>query len=190
MESRRGISDAAALRLLGGVNKKETIGRLEINHLVSGDIVALKYSRLYENGVAYWFGITPSAMKVYKQKAVTHFVFILGYEGIVKVPIGVMYEYIQNADTSLQKGGSIKHYHVRFEFDDQILLYNTVSIYNLDLYHIYHEDIVASEISSKSRADLLKEAKEFGIMRYNMLKARRGAELEKKAEPKRTELPV
>lgn len=161
MENRRGLSDNNALKLLGGVERAYEVGTIHFYYLKNGQKVALKFSKLYDNGIGYWYGITPSAIKHYKEEEITNYVFILGYEGVINIPVGILYEYIENADQSLKEDRTIKHYHIRFKFDKDIILYNRKKKYNLNEYYMYEDTIVDEELNQRTKNDILKEAKKF-----------------------------
>lgn len=161
MDTRRGLSDINALEMLGGYKKSETINRIQLFYLVNHEKVVVKYSKISSDGKKYWFGITPNAIKVYKSERISHITFILGYEGIVKLPIEILYKYIQEANVTKNKDGGIKRYHINISFSSDLLLYNSIDSFVLNDYYIYDEEIVEDELGEKKRDIILEEAKNF-----------------------------
>jgi hypothetical protein len=100
-------------------------------------------------------------VKICKAQNVTHYVLIFGYEGIVKMPIGIIYKYIQNAHVSPKENGGFKHYHIRIGLKDHIYLFNTKEEFILDQYYIYDSSYVDEVLLEKDPKDILAEAKSF-----------------------------
>lgn len=162
MSERRGISDLNALEILGGFKKSDTVNKITFYHLENNEAVVIKYSKLYENGTLYWFGVTPNAITLYQSKEITHIILILGYEGILKLPIEILYKYIKNANVTFnKKNGEIKRHHITINFDSKIVLHNSVDKFILDDYYLYDEAIVCSDLNEKSKDAIFNEAKEF-----------------------------
>ncbi|PEN50365.1 HNH endonuclease [Bacillus wiedmannii] len=161
MDTRRGLSDINALEMLGGYKKSETIKRIQFFYLVNHEKVVVKYSKISADGKKYWFGITPNAIKLYKSEKSSHIIFILGYEGIVKLPIEILYKYIQKANVTKKENGEIKRHHINISFSSDLCLYNSIDSFILDDYYFYNEEIVESELVEKKRDIILEEAKNF-----------------------------
>lgn len=161
MISRRGLSDKTALDLVGGIKssyKKDSVMYYLLN---DGRKAVMKYSKLHKSGVAYWFGITPHSLEALESEGVTNYIFILGYEGIINLPIKALYSYIKNADITYKDALHIKHYHVRIKYDERIILYNKVEQIDLQLFYFYDELLVYDELKNKSRIEILEEVKSF-----------------------------
>lgn len=135
MDTRRGLSDMNALEMLGGYKKSETINRIQFFYLVNNEKVVVKYSKISSDGKKYWFGITPNAIKLYKSEKISHIIFILGYEGIVKLPIEILYKYIQKANVTKKENGEIKRHHINISFSSDLCLYNSIDSFILDDYY-------------------------------------------------------
>ncbi|MDE5052475.1 HNH endonuclease [Niallia taxi] len=160
--NRSGISDINALGMLGGIKRYKEFKKILIYQLNNNEKVVIKYSKLYSNGTLYWFGVTPNAIELYKTNGISHIVFILGYEGIIKLPIKILYRYIKNANITLNKeNGNIKRHHINIKFESKLTLYNSKEKYTLDDFYLYDENIVYSELNEKSNDIILKEAKKF-----------------------------
>ena len=161
MGNRRGISDKIALELLGGCNKSYKKNRINYYWLNDGNKITIKFSHLYDDGIGYWFGITPSAINKYMIEKISYMCFILGYEGVLKLPIRILNKYINNADISKNSNGDIKHYHIRLEYDENIIIYNSVEKFNVNEYLFYDEDIINSDLMEKSIDQIREEAARF-----------------------------
>ncbi|MBT2646733.1 HNH endonuclease [Bacillus sp. ISL-34] len=162
MAERRGISDLNALEILGGYKRSEKINRIVFYYIENNEKVIIKYSKLSDDGISYWFGVTPNAIKLYKSMNISHIVLILGYEGIAKVPIEILYNYVLNANvTSNKENGQIKRYHIHIRFTSELVLYNSVEEFKLDNYYFYDEEVIDSELNHKSKDEILNEVREF-----------------------------
>lgn len=162
MAERRGISDLNALEILGGYKRSEKINRIVFYYIENNEQVIIKYSKLSDDGISYWFGVTPNAIKLYKSKNVSHIILILGYEGIAKVPVEILYNYVLNANvTSNKENGQIKRYHIHIRFTSELVLYNSVEEFKLDNYYFYDEEVINSELNHKSKDEILNEVREF-----------------------------
>lgn len=162
MAERRGISDLNALEILGGYKRSEKINRIVFYYIENNEKVIVKYSKLSDDGTSYWFGVTPNAIKLYKSMNISHIVLILGYEGLAKVPIEILYNYVLNANvTSNKENGQIKRYHIHIRFTSELVLYNSVEEFKLDNYYFYDEEVIDSELNHKSKDEILNEVREF-----------------------------
>ncbi|MFF5400503.1 HNH endonuclease [Peribacillus butanolivorans] len=162
MAERRGISDLNALEILGGYKRSEKINRIVFYYIENNEKVIIKYSKLSDDGISYWFGVTPNAITLYKSMNISHIVLILGYEGLAKVPIEILYNYVLNANvTSNKENGQIKRYHIHIRFASELVLYNSVEEFKLDNYYFYDEEVIDSELNHKSKDEILNEVREF-----------------------------
>lgn len=105
-------NQAQALEILGGGSFQKNIGNIKFYNLESGERVSIKYSKYYESDQSYWYGITPSTFENYRNENISHLAFILGSEGVVKLPFEILEEYLKITNKTLHPDGSIKHYHV------------------------------------------------------------------------------
>ncbi len=162
MSYRVGITDKSSLELLGGNiagYKKDSIDYYKLHN---NELVTIKFSHIYDGAKpGYWFGITPSALRKYNSNNLTHIILVIGYEGILKLPIKLLNAYFMNADTSSKPDGAIKHYHIRIKYDNGLILYNNKYNFLIDDYLIYNEEIVLSEINTKSNSQIMDEAQKF-----------------------------
>ena len=115
---------AEAIEALGGGKIIPTAGSTKFYELNNGEIISVKYSKFYDKDSSYWYGIAPNAIDKYESQKITHLVFILGNQGLIKLPYGVLKEYITEAGFSLNKDKTIRHYHV-FIKDNPKLLYTS-----------------------------------------------------------------
>lgn len=161
MEPRSSISDETCLELLGGCIKKYKKDLINFYKLTNEELITIKYSHLYETGNTYWYGVGYKALEKYREEKITHIVLILGYEGILRVPIDILEEHIKHARISINDKGEIRHYHLTIKLDIEIVLHNPKKDILLSDFLIYNEDIVLSDINTKSAEQLLKEANKF-----------------------------
>lgn len=144
---RAGLTDQNAMILLG-------------EKLIDSKVI-IKYSKIYEGG-GYWFGIAPKIIEQCESEEVSHLVFILGYEGVVKLPFDVFLKYIENADKTYKKDSNdVKHYHIRFKYTDKVILFNKKDNFDISNYFFYDENVVDEDLSKKSKSDILREAMDF-----------------------------
>ncbi len=189
MEKRAGLSDENALKLLGGYVDNYKRGAINYYRLSDGRNVALKYSKLFDDGVGYWFGVTPSAIMQYKEN-ITHFILILGYEGIVTLPISILLKYITNANTTLKSDGKIKHYHIRVKFDKEIILHNKIDKIDLKDHYFYEEKAIYNELNSKSKTDILNEANKFKDYEEQYKNSENGSKIRKESKAQKERIAI
>ena len=101
-----------ALDSVGGGNFIESFNKIKIYKLNSGEIVSIKFSKRYPTEVPFWYGIKPSTFEKYQESKVEYILFILGEDGVIKLPIDILSKYLKDANTSLNGDGSIKHFHI------------------------------------------------------------------------------
>jgi len=190
MAERRGIIDLNALEILGGYKSSETVKTITFYQLENDEKVIIKYSKLYDYGMLYWFGITPNAIALYKSQEVSHIILILGYEGIVKLPIEVLYEYIDNATKSRKENGEIKHYHIRINFESQLILHNSVNNFILDNYYFYNEEIIKDDLNQKSKDTILDEAKNFIDYKQQYIESERKTKRRKESKAQKERIAI
>ncbi|WP_456289290.1 HNH endonuclease [Paenibacillus sp. AK002] len=157
---RRGISDQNAAKLLNFESnyKNKSITYYIVNNK---ELITMKFSHLYSDGVGYWYGITPSALKKYQIEGISYLCLILGYEGVLKLPFELILKYIENADVSKNGKDGIKHYHLRIKYDEDIELYNSIERFNVNQYLIFDEELILNDINSKSIDQIREEAIKF-----------------------------
>jgi hypothetical protein len=90
--------------------------------LHDGRTVKVQYSKLHETHQAFWYGINPSSYNHVKELGCTHFIFILGSEGFVTLPLSTIDEYVSTAYVTNNPDGSIRHYHVHISPPPDVVL--------------------------------------------------------------------
>jgi hypothetical protein len=99
-----------AIEQLGG--GEVVSSRNKCYRLHDGRIVKAQYSKFHDTKRAFWYGINPVAYQQVKSLGCTHFLFIIGDEGFVLLPLDIVDSYLQTANTSTYQDGSVRHYHV------------------------------------------------------------------------------
>lgn len=157
------ISKEKALAMLGGHIKQWKDGRIEMFTLQGKNNINLRFSHTYEDGIGYWFGITPGAMSIFEKNNISDICFILGVEGIAKLPIDMIKQYIQNADKSYkdEHKGEVKHYHIRFKVLDSVLLYNSTEEFDVSNLMEYDEVVYRRLYDDDKDEKLRNEAEQF-----------------------------
>lgn len=156
------LSTQKSLELFGSSTLTYSSRSIKIYTLNNNQKIALKQSKLYDDGVSYWFGIVPNTLVAAKENKLDYFCFVLGYEGVIKLPIKVLFDYIKDTDKSINKDtNKIKHYHIRFKFNEKVILYNSKNELNVIDYLSYNKDLVISDLNSKDNSQILKEANRF-----------------------------
>lgn len=156
------LSIDKSLELIGNCNLVYNKKSIKIYSTEDNQTFLIKSSKLYESGISYWFGITPSALKVSIDQNVDFFCFTIGYEGIIKLPIKILNEYIETADLSLnEEKNEIKHYHIRIKFDREIILYNSKKEIIITNYLLYDESIINADLQITDLDKIRKQAQDF-----------------------------
>lgn len=161
METKSYLSAEKTLELLGGHKNKIIKHYVNFYTLNNGEKLTIKSSKLYEEGYSYWFIVTPKTVKTYHDNNLTYICLVLGYEGLIKLPIKFFNKYIENADTSLLNDNNIKHYHLRIKYDKEILLYNNKEEFNITKFLLYDEEVIISDLQNKELSQIREEAKQF-----------------------------
>jgi 5-methylcytosine-specific restriction enzyme A len=191
MGDRRGISDLNALEMLGGYKDSKKIKKIVMYQLTGNEKVVIKYSKLNDNGVSYWFGVTPNAITIYKSQKISHMILILGYEGIVKLPIEILYKYIQHAGVSPKKDrSSILRYHIHIDFDRNLILHNPVDKFILDDYHLYDEEIIEKDLNQKSKDTIFEEAKKFTDYKQQYVESEKRTKRRKESKAQKERIAI
>ncbi|MFH1300940.1 MAG: hypothetical protein ABIK07_07735 [Planctomycetota bacterium] len=90
--------------------------------LHDGRIVKVQFSKLHNRHQAYWYGIRPSTYEQAKDLGCNHFVFVMGDEGFVVVPLKTIDEYLETTYISKNPDGTIRHYHIHISPPPDVLL--------------------------------------------------------------------
>lgn len=114
---------AETLELLGGGQPAGNIGNIRFYVLENDEKISIKYSKYYPGDKYYWYGITPSTLEKYENQSLSHLVFILGTEGVVKLPYSVLKEYLEETNKSLNPDETIRHYHVVIKNEPKHMLW-------------------------------------------------------------------
>jgi hypothetical protein len=112
-----------ALEVLGGGVYNGKSGNIKLYTLNDSSVISIKYSKRYDIDSSFWYGITPSAMEKYRTAKINYLAFIMGEEGVLKLPFHILEEYIAQANTSNYPDGSIKHYHIFIKEEPEVTLY-------------------------------------------------------------------
>lgn len=129
----------SAIELLGGGEHLNSVGKMSLFKLNNGDRVSTKYSRYYENDNNYWFGVSPGTLEKYNQYLLTHVVFILGNEGVVKIPLEILNEYLSKTHVTNNPDGTVRHYHVNIKGSPDPRLYISKNKKEWSLEECYHD---------------------------------------------------
>lgn len=116
----QGSSAYDAIETLGGGELLST--KSKIFRLADGRIIKLQYSKFHEQRQSYWFGITPSAMQSANETGCTDFVFVLGEQGLVAVPIQTIQKFLASAHATLNSDETVRHYHVHISPPPEVAL--------------------------------------------------------------------
>lgn len=112
-----------ALEFMGGGTFVNNLGHVKFYKLSDESIISIKYSKKYDNEPQFWYGITPSAMEKYRNNKIDFLAFIMGNNGVLKLPFNILEDYISKANTSDNPDGTIKHYHVFIKTNEKVVLY-------------------------------------------------------------------
>lgn len=125
-----------AVEQLGGGDVVNS--RLKIYKLSNGEIVKVQYSKLHEKHQAYWYGINPSSFEVAKSDGCTHFIFVMGLDGFVKVPISKVESYLASAYTTKNGDDTIRHYHIHISPAPDVVLKGYSNAEDIDITPEFH----------------------------------------------------
>jgi hypothetical protein len=119
-----------AIEQLGG----ELINsRLKCYRLSDGRVAKVQYSKLHEQHQAFWYGINPSSYKAAKDVGCTHFIFVMGQDGFVVVPLPIIDRYLTTAYVTKNADGTVRHYHVHISPPPDVVLKGYGNADDLDL---------------------------------------------------------
>jgi len=129
------------LDTLGGGKKLQDTGNSKLFQLSNGEKISTRYSKFYEDGNCYWYAIIPTALQKYNEFNISHLVLIIGTEGIIKLPIEILKEYVEIASTSQNPDGSIRHYHLYIKAgpDHQLYVNKSTKSWVLEQYFVPFE---------------------------------------------------
>lgn len=97
-------------------------GRNRCYRLQDGRVVKIQASKFHERHQAYWYGINPSSYEQSKGFGASHFVFVMGDEGFVVLPIGTVDKYLQTAHMTRNGDGSVRHFHLHLSAPPDVYL--------------------------------------------------------------------
>jgi hypothetical protein len=86
--------------------------RYQIFRLSDGRVVKIQYSKFHDRHQAFWYGINPSAWQQAIDSGCTHFVFVMGDDGYVELPMAIVHKYVATAHRSESADGNVRHFHV------------------------------------------------------------------------------
>jgi hypothetical protein len=87
-------------------------GKNRVYRLNDGTVVKMQFSKLHERHQAYWYGVNPASYGQSKALGSTQFVFVMGDEGYVVLPISLVDSYLKTAYVTNNADGTVRHYHV------------------------------------------------------------------------------
>src|SRR5262249_32350854 len=121
----------------GGGTLTASVKRFKCYKIEENDIIYIKHSKLHEKIESYWYGIGSLALEYCDQYQVTHIVFVMGEEGLAKVPLNLVKQFITNTKVSKNEDGSIRHYHCYISQGPEPELYiaNALPKFNLSIYY-------------------------------------------------------
>ncbi len=125
-----------AVEELGGGELLNSL--LKVYKLADGGIVKVQYSKLHEKHQAYWYGIKPSSYEAAKAEGCTHYLFVMGMDGFVKVPILKVESYLQSAYTTKNADGSVRHYHIHIAPPPDVALKGYSNTDDIDISPEFH----------------------------------------------------
>jgi len=106
-------------RLGGGV---ALCKKMQCYKLRTGEAVKILYSKIRGGRRQYWYSISASSLREIKKLKCDIFVFILGKDGFVKIPLAMLEECLSEAQATRNPDGSIKHYHVYISKPPNVVL--------------------------------------------------------------------
>ncbi len=106
-----GETDYELVELLGGGELEGSVRRFRCYKLADGSIIHMKRSKYHAKDNYYWYGISPSELGHCDEFGVSYLVFVMGEEGLVKVPVQTVKEFISNTQASRDQDGNVRHYH-------------------------------------------------------------------------------
>jgi hypothetical protein len=86
---------------------------LKCFNLPNGEKTMIKTSKYYELEKIYWYAVTPSSIEFMKKNEVQYYIFVLGEQGFIKVPLQLLEQYLEKASTTDNPDGSIKHFNIK-----------------------------------------------------------------------------
>ncbi|HJZ55561.1 MAG TPA: hypothetical protein VKE74_11405 [Gemmataceae bacterium] len=109
-ERQEGSTVFEVIEQLGGAEVVSS--RNKCYKLKDGRIAKIQYSKLHEKHQYYWYGINPSSYSQAKSLGCTDFIFVMGDEGFVTLPLPIVDEYTKTAYVTKEADNSVRHYHV------------------------------------------------------------------------------
>jgi hypothetical protein len=87
-------------------------GKNRVYRLSDGTVAKIQFSKLHERHQVYWYGINPSSYEQAKALGSTQFIFVMGDEGFVVLPMPLVDSYLKTAYVTNNPDGTVRHYHV------------------------------------------------------------------------------
>jgi hypothetical protein len=109
-EGKEGSTVFEVIEQLGGAEVVSS--RNKCFKLKDGRIAKIQYSKFHEKQQVYWYGINPSSYSQAKALGCTDFIFVMGDEGFVTLPLPTVDEYTKTAYVTKEADNSVRHYHV------------------------------------------------------------------------------
>ena len=111
--------------------------RLKCYRLSDDRVVKVQYSKLHERHQAFWYGINPSSYQAAKDIGCTHFVFVMGQDGFVDVPLTTIDTYLAGAYVTKNADGTVRHYHVHISPPPDVVLKGYGNVDDLDVSGVF-----------------------------------------------------
>lgn len=127
------------------------------------EVITYKYSKFHRKGnFQYWYGIAFKTLEEYNFQKLNYLGLIIGDSGIVKIPFEIIKDYLIDADIT-DRGNGTQHYHLRLKYDseDNLVLFNKKKDFNISEYLIYDEYILTNDLENQTLKAILKKAKKF-----------------------------
>lgn len=102
------LTYAELLTLLGGGTRK---GSSSAYALKDGKAIIATVSKYHVRGRYYWYGISPSKLKLVESESCSHVAFGMGMNAVALIPAKVVQDLVPDCRVSKYKDGSIHHYH-------------------------------------------------------------------------------
>lgn len=96
--------------------------KLQCYLLTDGRIVKAQYSKFHERHQAYWYGINPSSLTAARELECSHFIFVMGEDGFVDLPVSIVEEYLEHAYVTKNSDGSVRHFHIHISSPPDIVM--------------------------------------------------------------------
>lgn len=112
-------------------------GKNRCYRLNDGRVAKIQYSKLHEKHEAFWYGINPSSYAQAKALGCNCFIFIMGDDGFVILPLEMVDTHINTAYVTNNPDGSVRHYHVHISPPPDVVLKGYANAPDVDISKLY-----------------------------------------------------